>query len=256
MSLRVRHRFPAADHDPSLARRLARPCPAAPPCRERRSRRPCRRAARDRPLRIPAVGGNCESLLPQPLAGIVDRCRQRHRAAARHCSKADGNGRGIGQRDRRHPRDRPPGVGDDLSEDRLHSLALRARACRRHRSCRRARYDCARPRTGRRRCLQYSSRCPMPRWRPAARAFFWCSRNLSRPPTADERLVRRARIIAAVIDDGLAVTIEQCPVCRASRSGRIMLRRRTSAGSRPRCPAIEIHHPLGDQRRFGRPAPR
>ena len=43
------------------------------------------------------IGGNREGLLAQALAGVVDRRRHGHRAAARHRAEADRDRRGVGE---------------------------------------------------------------------------------------------------------------------------------------------------------------
>ena len=82
-----------------------------------------------------------------------------------------------------------PGVGDDLREDRLHALALRAGAATRRRSCRTDRSAPSRSRTGRRRCPRHSSRSRARDSGPARAPPAGAREMPSTPPIPTERLV-------------------------------------------------------------------
>src|SRR5258708_33747970 len=76
------------------------------------------------------MGGDRQHLFAEPLACEVDRRREGDGAPARDGAESHGNGSGIGKRYHDIVRGDRPGIGDDLCEHRLHSLALRTGAAR------------------------------------------------------------------------------------------------------------------------------
>ena len=139
-------------------------------------------------------------------AGVVDRRRQRHRAAARDCAEADRNRGGVGERHDHIVGFDLPGVGDHLREDRLHALPLRASAGgdvdlagridahgRAFERSDAGAFDVAAEAETEIAALRARLALPLAKRRHAADRV--------------ERLLQRLRIVAAVVDDRLAVAI-------------------------------------------------
>ena len=202
------------------------------------------------------IGGDGEDLRAQPVAGAVNRRRQGHGAAAGDGAEADRDRRSVGERHDHVVGIDRPGVGHDLGEDRLHALALRAGAATTRRSCRTDRCAPSRSRTGRRRCPRRSSRCRGRDSGRRSRAARWRARNAATPPIASSALLQRGRIVAAVVDDRLAVAIGNARRDRASR------RRGSCCAGAPRrargraCAATRSITRSIAKAASGRPAPR
>src|SRR5262249_19000114 len=76
------------------------------------------------------MGRDRKDLVAQPAAGKVHRRRGGDGAAARHRAKADGNRRGVGEGQNNVLRGDFPEIGNDLGKDRLHALPLWGSAAR------------------------------------------------------------------------------------------------------------------------------
>ncbi len=163
------------------------------------------------------VGGDREDLVAELAAGVVDRRRQGHRAAAgdRAESHRDRGGVGEGEHDivGRHL----PLVGHHLGKDRLHALALRAGA--------RGDVKLATRVEPHGRALERSdpgaldiaadAEAEMPAALPRRRLPL--AKGLD-PADRRQRFFERARVVAAVVDDRFAVAIEDAgQLCTASR---------------------------------------
>ena len=184
----------------------------------------------------------------------MDRGGERNGAAAGDRAEADRDRRGVGERHDDVFRLDGPGVGGDLREDRLHALTLRAGAGGHVELA--GRVDAHRGALERADAGAFDVAAKAETEIAALLARLLLARAKSLDAAdAVERLLQRLRIVAAVVDDRLAVAIGNAETIRHLVGG-IMLRRRTSAGSSPSSPAMRSIVRSIANAASGRPAPR
>ena len=140
-----------------------------------------------------------------------------HRAAARDRAEAHRDRGGVGRATRRRRRARPSTRRPRSARRSSPCPGPAGRRRRRRGSCRTDRCAPSRLRTARRRCPRHSSRCRGRGSGPPARASRWRLRNASTPPTASSAFCQRGGIVAAVVDDRLAVAVRDAERDTASR---------------------------------------